>query len=167
MKLHIPPQLYRLLVAIFAGVPATLYAAGMQTPTTITIPDNYTTIVPVDGLDDLQSYAAVEGNIAFKIADVEDGLVFDALSNQLMQSNKSSWYITGSSVDSLSSLSITSSGVRPFYVGGGQNFLMENMGAFNFSGAESTGYGDNKGGNLHDRVRYGGISQQCLPQLHE
>lgn len=146
MKLHIPPQLYRLLVAVFAGVPVSLYAAGMQTPTTITIPEGYTTIVTVDDLDDMLN-AEIAGNTAFKIADVEGGLVIDGLNNPLfLSAAQASLYITGSSVDSLSSLSLTNYQVCAFYAAGGQSFIMENMGSFNFSGAQSTAYGDNTGG---------------------
>ena len=146
MKLHIPPRLYRLLVAVLAFVPAPLYGAGMQVPTSITIPEDYTTVVSVDSPEDVLAYSNTSGKIAFTIDSVGGGLVFEGVNQTLQIATKSSWYITSSSAAQLSTLSFTNSTARPFYVEGGQEFLMENLANFNFSGGSRTAYGDNRGG---------------------
>lgn len=149
MKLHLPVTLFRLVVLLAAAAPVSLYAAaGMQAPESITIPSGYSTIVTVDELSDFTDYSSTEGNVAFKIAEGENGVVFDGVNTSVQAAPKGSWYITSSSADNLSTLSFTNSLGRQFYTTSGQQFLMENLGAFNYSGGSSTGYGDNRGGTF-------------------
>ncbi len=147
MKLHIPVLLYRMLIAICASAPAVVYAAGMQTPESITTPEGYTT-VDVTTAESMTTYASTAGNISFKIADTEGGVQFDSLSRELQALPAGSRYITSSNANNLSTLNITNATTRLFSTTGGYEFRIENLGQLNMSGAQSVGYGDNRGGTF-------------------
>lgn len=116
MKLHIPVRIFRIVIALMAVAPCSLYAK-YTVPTEIGIPSRYETRIEVNDIGDIIDASKSSANVAFRIV---ENLNTSTLNNFHVESGAGSFYFTSHRPESLKSISFSDNTNRPFYVSNDQ-----------------------------------------------